>query len=239
MATASQNIVSLQPNNTKWPRGGPKVIPVDLDFTSSGTLTFNWDHLLADGVIDFVQSIWIDNSDGTSTVDVYFDGAPRSQRIRVQPYSQGLFPVTCPAQSLRFRAVSSSGIIVPAILYNMPLAYYASGPADGALVVPALTNAAISFQPAANGNNQLVAANAAQSVKLYRALLTVDGPCALSFLDGPGGTPLTGPLTMYAGGSITLQPSGVPWLQTSAGNALVLKSTAAVNIGGQIGYIQS
>lgn len=241
MATASGNIVSFKSANLNYPRDGVRVVPLDLDFTSSPNFVLNFTALLADKIIDQVQSVFIDNSDNTTAVDIYFDGAPRSQRIRCEAYSQGLFPVTMPEQSGRMHANTAGGVVVPIILYNIPMPYYTSGPADGALVVPPLANSAIDLAPALIGDNTLIPGVLGQSTRLYRMLLTFGGNTIIQFWNGPsaGALKLSGAIQMYQGGSFFLPPSGVPWWSMAAGNDLVMSSTAAVNIGGMEGFIQS
>jgi hypothetical protein len=58
------------------------------------------------------------------------------------------------------------------------------------------------------------------------------------FQDGNVGATLFSAL-LTAGGSVTFDVSGVPWFNTSDGNGLFLNASAACNIYGGFGYVQS
>ncbi len=111
-------------------------------------------------------------------------------------------------------------------------------PVPGVTVTPPLNNSNFDVEPLIAGDNVLVAGVALKSVKLYRGIFTVGAATILKFTDGAAGTVL---FTAYltAGGSLTFQPSGIPWITTSNGNALILNSSQAVNGYGGFGYVQS
>ena len=66
------------------------------------------------------------------------------------------------------------------------------------------------------------------------------GGANVQFFDGPSSSnvPLTGLVDMFAGGSIFPQASGAPWFTCADGDDFVMNSSAAVNMGGIIGYTQ-
>jgi hypothetical protein len=210
-----------------------------LDFTAATQLAVDLTAEYLDGKLDFIQSIFIDNADNSSVIDLVFSGGPNPQRIRAQANSQGWYPVSWPVGATRLTAATQGGVKINVIFANFAMPYIAWGPASGVTVVPPLINPALNALnfPGA-GNQQLVAGVAAQSVKLYRGIFSVDQPTVLTWTDGNGGTVLFA-AQLTAGGSVTFQASGINWFNTSAGNALVLHSSAACNVYGGFGYVQS
>lgn len=210
-----------------------------LDFTAGTVVAVDLTAEYMDGKLDFIQSVFIDNADNSSVIDLTFTGGPNPQRIRAQANSQGWYPVSWPVGATRLSATTQGGIKVSVMFANFAMPYIAWGPASGVTVVPPLTNVAL--QPlnfAAPGSQQLVAGVAAQSVKLYRGIFSVDQPTVLKFQDGNGGATLFS-AQLTAGGSLTFQASGINWFNTSAGNGLYLNSSAACNVYGGFGYVQS
>lgn len=231
--------VSVKTALDSFPKQGNRELPVTLDFTNAGTL---FDDLAAEmqaGQIDFVQSVYIDNSLNAASLLITF--LDTGMNITAQPYSQGIYPVIAGGVP-RYRATTSPGQKVEIIFSNTQRRFQTWGATPGVFIVPPLNNPAINFQPLAAGDNILVAGVANETVKLYRTLLAFGAGTNVQFFDGPSvnNKPLTGIINMFAGGSINMQPSGIPWLNaTSLGNGLILNSSAAVNMGGVIGYVQS
>lgn len=95
-----------------------------------------------------------------------------------------------------------------------------------------LTSSAVNFSAA--GNTSLVVAPSGLTTKTHKLLLVVGGATTLTIQDGS--TALTGPIPLGAGGSIVLDYSSEPWFSTSS---FTLNSTNAVQVSGQIGYINS
>jgi hypothetical protein len=221
------------------PSKGSRVIPYHLDFTNVAVIQQDITEEILASEIDFIQSIYIDNSLNASTISFRFTG-PLTQGyfITAQPFTQGWYPVCVPKGKITFAANTTQGIAIDIQLVNVAMPYFTWGPLPGVLVAPALANKAFKLLPCINGDNQLVAGVLAQTVKFYRGIFSVDNPAVLSFTDGPGGALLFA-ASLTAGGSVAFQVSGVPWFVASAGNALILNTTAAVNLYGGIGYVQS
>jgi hypothetical protein len=231
--------VAFRTAQESFPRGGNKELPVNWTFTNA-TGTNIADDLSPEMMasqIESIQSVYIDNSLNSGAVNLTLNGG---QVITAQPYTQGIYPVIA-AGRISYNLNAAVGSIVGLIFSNTAKPYVVWGPTPGVTVTPPLANLAESFQPLAVGDNVLVAASGIKTVKLYRGLLVFGGGATVQFFDGPsaGALPLTGPMAMFAGGSMTFQPSGIPWIVTSAGNGLILKSDTASNMGGQIGYVQS
>jgi len=85
----------------------------------------------------------------------------------------------------------------------------------------------VNANQSASGDTTVVAGTAAQTVRIYRLVLSVSAPTNILFKDGAS-TTLAGPYYLQAGGTITLDDSGEPWFITSAGNGFVVNSSNAV-----------
>jgi hypothetical protein len=233
------NLASFQTPNLAQPSEGSKAIAMALDFSDTGLITSDLTQEVLNGKLDFIQSVYIDNADNAANFDITFIGAPITQRVRAQPYSQGWYPISWPVGNARFVAQTSEGQTINVIFANYAMPYYQDGAVPGVLVVPNLTNPALDAVPLAGpSDTQLVAGVIGQTIKLYRGIFSVDSPTVLKWTSGAGGTVLfTAQLT--AGGSIAFQPSGIAWFLAASGDDLTLHSTAACNLYGGFGYVQS
>lgn len=231
-------VASFQTSNLAQPSQGSACIDLTLDFTASSVIATDLTHTIETGKLDFIQSVYVDNADNSANLDLTFYGAPTPQRIRISGNKQGWYAIAMPVGAVRLTAASNSGGKINIMLANFAMPYIETGPQSGIGAVPPLVNPA--FQPLALGigNTQLLPGIALQTIKLYRGVFNVDNPTILKFTDGPGGTVLfSGFLTV--GGSFNFQVSGAPWFNTSPGNDLTLNSSAAVNLYGGWGYVQS
>lgn len=228
----------IQVPNMRVPEQGAQALPFNLDFTLGTNLAGDLRNAVDSGELDFIQSIYIDNADNSSSVTVKFPGS--RQRIVAQPFSEGYYACTPAVGDTQFTAQSNGGISVPVIFYNCPMPYVTWGPGTNSVVVPTLQN--LAFAPLAlnNGNTQLVPGAGGETIRVYRGMWQVDNPAILTFTDGPGGTVLFTVNLPTPGSSLTLNASNVPWWNaTSTGNDLTVNSNAAVNLYGGMGYAQS
>jgi hypothetical protein len=232
---------AFETSNLLAPRQGNRAMPIDFDFTSVASITGDFGDEQRAAVIENIQSIYIDNSANASTFTIIVLGMnSKGHHVTAQPFTQGWYPLPVTGV-LRYQVLTTQGIIIPTIFTNYPMAYFVWGPVPGVLVTPPLTNAPLNFQPLAIGDNVLVAGSLGTTIKTYRFMLSFGGGANVQFFDGPSvnAHPLTGIINMFAGGSITLQVSGVPWFTDAVNTNLVLNSSAGVNCGGMIGYVQS
>lgn len=112
-------LTSFGAYNAMAPEGGPKFIPLNLDFTNGVTnrdLDFVLDEMLT--IMKFIQGVFIDNSEGTQPV--FLTIANSQQVIKLQPGWQGYFPIFVPSAA-RISIQSASDIFLPVIFYNVPL----------------------------------------------------------------------------------------------------------------------
>lgn len=222
----------------RLPNEGSKGLENKIVFPASGIVERDFFAEFADQQISFIQSVYIDNSKNSAPFEINFRGTDAGQTIVVQAYHQGVYPVSSPTGALYYRALGVAGTTVPVIFFNCAMPYAEWGPADGVLVTPALLNEPVQLLPCIAGDNILVAGVLGQSIHMYRGMFSVDNPTILRFTDGAGGALLFA-AQLTAGGSLNFQASGIPWLDVSAGNDLVLNSSAAVNLFGGFGYTQT
>ncbi len=217
------------------PRQGNREFPVVLDFSNTGTIFDDLSPEMQQSEIESIQSVYIDNSLNAASFTLTFQ--PGGMAVTAQAYTQGIYPVIAYGR-ISYKAVTVQGIKIPVLFSNTAKPFVVWGPVPGVTVTPPLNNSNFDVEPLIAGDNVLVAGVALKSVKLYRGIFTVGAATILKFTDGSAGTVL---FTAYltAGGSLTFQPSGIPWITTSNGNALILNSSQAVNGYGGFGYVQS
>lgn len=231
---------SYQTPNLAQPDQGSLAVPYVLDFTSAAILTVDLTQAVLQDKINFIQSVFVDNADNSTSLDLTFMGGPSpNYRVRVQANQQGWFPIAWPIGATRLIASSNAGSKINVQFANFAMPYFTWGPVPGVSVVPPLVNNALApLNFAGAGSAQLVAGVATETVKLYRGMFNVDNLVVLLFQDGNGGPTLFS-ADLTAGGALTFQVSGVPWFNTSAGNGLYLHASGACNVYGGYGYVQS
>lgn len=110
-------------------------------------------------------------------------------------------------------------------------------------ITPSLPTTALSTRVAINaassGDNTLVAATAGQTIRVHKLFLIASGTVNIKFRDGTAGTDFHPAIPLYAGGGVTLDFDGDPWFVTTAGNALALNLSAAVQVSGVLYYSKS
>lgn len=107
--------------------GGPKAIPIVFDFTVASEIDFDLIAETTAGIIDFVQSIWVDNA--TNPNALRFTFSQTGQRLVVPANAQGIWPVIAPS-GLRCRVQTTPGgaLLITCILLNVPMPMTQYGP---------------------------------------------------------------------------------------------------------------
>lgn len=102
------------------PRKGPQGIPVSLDFTG-GVISVDVDFALeqANGVIDFIQSMYVDNKDNAQNITFTFRGS--GYIVRVRAGQQGIWTVIVPDGPVAFTAGTTGGVVVKTIFMNVSM----------------------------------------------------------------------------------------------------------------------
>jgi hypothetical protein len=98
----------------------------------------------------------------------------------------------------------------------------------------------VSINAATNGDNTIVAAVVSQSVRLYRFFLMATGGAVNVKWKNGAGTDFHPALTLLGNGSgWQLDFDTLPWFTTTAGNALILNLSGAVQVSGRAYYVQA
>jgi hypothetical protein len=93
----------------------------------------------------------------------------------------------------------------------------------------------VSFASASS--NTIVAGVAGQIIRVYRVLLVNTAANSLTFQDGS--TALSGAMLLGVSSILILPNCGIPWYQTSPGNAFNILASAGSQVSGTIWYLQS
>lgn len=105
--------------NSLLPDEGPKIIPVDLDFTVSDSYFFDGELVQAQNkLIQILQSIYADNRANTIPLTMVIEGS--RQRIDVPAATQGYYTVLSP-NPIRITFTSIGGAAVRVHLLNVPV----------------------------------------------------------------------------------------------------------------------
>lgn len=181
---------------------GPKAIPITLDFTTLAERDFDLIDATARGVIDFVQSIWVDNSDNDNSLTLTF--SQTAQRLVVPANAQGIWPVIAP-QGLRCVATTTPGVgvICQIILMNVPMPMTQFGPVTvqtlnvTASATPVQSNITTTSYTLPSGlSTQALAANGNRKRIVLQAAGNNAGPLTVQF---GGGATLGAGLTLGPG----------------------------------------
>lgn len=110
--------MSFQLPNSQIPVQGPCGVNVTLDFTAGNLAIGDLGLEQMTGTLEFVQSIYIDNSLNTKPLTIIFSGT--QQNITIKAGQQGLFPVIASNGVLSWRATSvGAAVVVPTIMMNV------------------------------------------------------------------------------------------------------------------------
>lgn len=144
------------------PKQGPKALPVTLDFSEKAEQAFDLVLENTEGVIDYIQSIYVDNSDNPNTVEFIF--GVTNQRLVVPAGAQGNWPVIAPSQTRIFtRSTVDPKARVNVLLMNVPMPYTQWGPQT------VNVNPTISIEPYQGNPGNSFASNVPDAVTLVLA----------------------------------------------------------------------
>lgn len=162
----SNQLVDICVSNLALPREGPKCVPLSFDFTAQSSYAVDFMAIQQRGLIDSVQTLFIDNNAGTTALTVLINQS--SQLIIAAPGTQGYYPVLCP-NPMRFTFTCTGGTANTQVFaLNVPI------PSS----VWSVAGAALQF----SGNNLLV------SDPAIEAAIVSGQMQSLGFLIGDGGT---------------------------------------------------
>jgi hypothetical protein len=107
-------------NNVIIPKGGPAIVPCRLDFTNTARILIDGEQVVANGKIEFLQGVFIDNADNVDALT--FTIQTTDQRLICPPRSQGYFAILT-ANPPRIIAETPQGgsKIINVDFYNVPI----------------------------------------------------------------------------------------------------------------------
>lgn len=199
------NNIALLPGNQigimRRPESHPIALPVVLNFTGVSRIEFDLEREQTLQSIDFVQTIYVDNSDNANTLTLTFPGG---QRIVIPATAQGYYPVAATIGKFVLVAETLPGVQIPIFMLNVPVPSFQWGPVNvdianvTATFTPTVGVAAAAAQVAA-ASAELFAANANAIRRIVRNPSGNINSVYINF----GGVPATA-----AGDSLEIPPGG-------------------------------
>jgi hypothetical protein len=104
--------------NVVVPAGGPKVVPINVDFTVVASVNLDGQSIVSQGKIEYLQGVFIDNSANINNVSLTM--STTNQVIICPKKSQGYFSIMVPDPPV-IVAATPIGIIIPMFFYNVPI----------------------------------------------------------------------------------------------------------------------
>lgn len=104
--------------NGQWPEQGPRASRYVLDFSAATLLLVERHPFEAQGELEFVQSVYVDNSANGSAVTLTSELT--NQSITIPPASQGYFPFLVP-NGIDIWAATAGGVEITIHLLNIPV----------------------------------------------------------------------------------------------------------------------
>lgn len=146
-------------NQAMPPGNASKTIPMVADLTAQTTVSFDLTNANRQGLFEFLQSCYIDNSANLQSLTLQFSGS--NQIVICPPNSQGWVPVLSINPPI-ITASSTGGVKVPLYFCNVPMPVgFWSTIAAGAATPLNLTSRSVASS-AAGASTQLMPANTAR-----------------------------------------------------------------------------
>jgi hypothetical protein len=119
-ASSLQLGTSFGVSNVIIPKGGPKVVGAQLDFTVNSQIEIDGLSVVQNGRIEFIQGMFIDNSDNPSPLTFIMQGT--FQRIVAPAHSQGYYSILLPnPPQMVANTTPAAGLVISIIFYNVPI----------------------------------------------------------------------------------------------------------------------
>lgn len=104
--------------NVVVPGGGPKCIPINVDFTGVAVVNIDGQQVIAQGKIEYLQGVYIDNSLNANKLTLTM--STTNQVITAPPNSCGYYSIMVPDPP-QLVAQTVIGVIIPMFFYNVPI----------------------------------------------------------------------------------------------------------------------
>lgn len=112
--------------NVIIPRGGPKTVPLNMNFNGTdGTFAVDGTALVQGGKIEYIQTVYIDNSQNANPLTMIVDLT--NQRIIAPAHSQGYYSILAPNPPKFNFSTTAGNFIVPVQFLNVPVQPYVWG----------------------------------------------------------------------------------------------------------------
>jgi len=109
------------------PASGPKALPYRFDFTTEAIIRDDFLSLNVLGVLQFVQTIYVDNQRNPNPFTIIF--GVTNQRLVVPALTQGFYAVMAPDQTTFVASTTPGvGVLVDVIFMNVPMPISQWGP---------------------------------------------------------------------------------------------------------------
>lgn len=107
-------------NNVLIPKGGPKVVGANLDFSTVAEILIDGQQIVSQGQIEFLQGMFVDNAD--NGVSVSFEMSTTGQRLVIPARAQGYFAILVPNEPRIIARMSQlNNRRVRVLFYNVPI----------------------------------------------------------------------------------------------------------------------
>lgn len=100
------------------PEGGPKCVPIRLDFSVAPSYSLDYSNQTQLGYLDMCQTVWVDNYGNAQVLSISVPGT--QQTIQVPAGAQGYFPILCP-NPIRLVFSSTGTTVQQVTLLNFPV----------------------------------------------------------------------------------------------------------------------
>lgn len=119
-------------NNASPPKEGNRAIPVNFDFTTATSYTFDFSQVIAQKKLSFVQTLYIDNSANAQPLTLVIQGT--NQTIIAPPASQGYYAALITGIA-KVTIGTTGNVVVPIEFLNFVVAPVVWGTTGSASVV--------------------------------------------------------------------------------------------------------
>lgn len=141
------------------PKDAPKALPIPFDFSTVDSFEFDLLNENTQGIIGFVQSVYVDNYDNPNPLEIYVFGT--QQRVVIPAGATGIWPIFSIDQvKMRVSSANDPAAIGSIILLNVPMPLTQWGPID---VTANITAETITQVSAANFSDVIALGGTSQS----------------------------------------------------------------------------
>ncbi len=102
------------------PNGGPKCLPLKLDWTAQTSYTLDYTNMQQRAFLDMCQTLWVDNYNSAQILTIFIPGS--QQTLKIPAGAQGYFTCLCPNPIvMEFSVAATAAVVVQVTLMNFPV----------------------------------------------------------------------------------------------------------------------